>query len=188
MYAPRMAHSMAPVLLVHGGAGDVPEEARAAHAEGCRAAAAAGLAVLLETGSALAAVVRAVEVLEDDPRFNAESVANIPPLFRRSQEVGDDIDPLFFHAQRRNLGERRRLDEADFGQQRLAPAPLFQLHRGAGRDGRAVPGEHFHDDLQVSRVADLHHGGAGGHHACVLLNDLQHAAVDRRLDLDGLGR
>jgi beta-aspartyl-peptidase (threonine type) len=60
-----------PVVLVHGGAGDVPEELRAAHAEGCRAAAAAGLEVLRATGSALAAVVRAVEVLEDDPRFNA---------------------------------------------------------------------------------------------------------------------
>ncbi|MBN8611409.1 MAG: isoaspartyl peptidase/L-asparaginase [Deltaproteobacteria bacterium] len=60
-----------PVVLVHGGAGEVPEGMRAAHAEGCRVAAIAGLARLRETGSALEAVVRAVEILEDDPRYNA---------------------------------------------------------------------------------------------------------------------
>lgn len=63
--------TIVPVVLVHGGAGDVPEASRPAHAEGCRVAAAAGLARLLETGSALEAVMRAVEVLEDDPRYNA---------------------------------------------------------------------------------------------------------------------
>ncbi|UJR81712.1 isoaspartyl peptidase/L-asparaginase family protein [Sandaracinus amylolyticus] len=63
--------AIAPVVVVHGGAGDVPEASRAAHAEGCRVAAAEGLRVLLETGSALEAAVRAVEVLEDDPKYNA---------------------------------------------------------------------------------------------------------------------
>ncbi len=60
-----------PVVLVHGGAGDVPPQARTRHAEGARVAAEAGLARLLETRSALEAVVRAVEVLEDDPLYNA---------------------------------------------------------------------------------------------------------------------
>jgi beta-aspartyl-peptidase (threonine type) len=63
--------SIEPVVLVHGGAGEVPAESRGAQAEGCRRAAEEGLRVLLATGSALEAVVRAVEVLEDDPRFNA---------------------------------------------------------------------------------------------------------------------
>lgn len=63
--------TIVPVVLVHGGAGDVPETSRAAHAEGCRVAAAEGLRALLETGSPLEAVVRAVEVLEDDPKYNA---------------------------------------------------------------------------------------------------------------------
>ncbi len=66
-----MSGAIRQVVLVHGGAGDVPEGARAAHAEGCRLAAVAGEAVLRETGSALEAVVRAVQVLEDDARFNA---------------------------------------------------------------------------------------------------------------------
>jgi len=66
-----MSGPIRQVVLVHGGAGDVPEGARAAHAEGCRLAATAGLAALRETGSALEAVVRAVQVLEDDARYNA---------------------------------------------------------------------------------------------------------------------
>jgi len=58
-------------IAVHGGAGDVAVEKRAAHAEGCAAAARAGADVLRAGGSALDAVQRAVEVLEDDPMFNA---------------------------------------------------------------------------------------------------------------------
>ena len=63
--------SITPVVLVHGGAGDVPEDAREAHAEGCRIAAEEGLRDLLRTGSAIDAVARAVEGHEDEPRFNA---------------------------------------------------------------------------------------------------------------------
>jgi beta-aspartyl-peptidase (threonine type) len=63
--------SIIPVVLVHGGAGHVPESLREAHAEGCRVAAAEGLRVLLESGSAIDAAVRAVEVLEDNPQYNA---------------------------------------------------------------------------------------------------------------------
>ena len=58
-------------VLVHGGAGDVPSERVARHVDGCRAAAEAARA-LLDTGkSALDAAQHAVEVLEDDPVFNA---------------------------------------------------------------------------------------------------------------------
>lgn len=65
------AGALAPVVVVHGGAGDVPRGKRAAHADGCRRAAEAGLAVLTRGGSAVEAAVRAAEVLEEDPRFNA---------------------------------------------------------------------------------------------------------------------
>jgi beta-aspartyl-peptidase (threonine type) len=58
-------------VLVHGGAGDVPEARRASHAEGCARAAEVGAAVLRAGGSALDAVDAAVHALEDDPRFNA---------------------------------------------------------------------------------------------------------------------
>jgi len=49
----------------------VPPERRPAHVQGCRLAAAAGLEVLLSGGSSLDATVRAVEIMESDPKFNA---------------------------------------------------------------------------------------------------------------------
>ena len=58
-------------VLVHGGAGDVPADALSDHIEGCRAAAMAASQMLAARGSALNAAQRAVEVLEDDPQFNA---------------------------------------------------------------------------------------------------------------------
>lgn len=59
------------VVLVHGGAGLVPEASREAHARGCLAAARAGNLVLARGGTALDAACEAVRVLEDDPSFNA---------------------------------------------------------------------------------------------------------------------
>jgi L-asparaginase / beta-aspartyl-peptidase len=63
--------SIVPVVVVHGGAGDVPLASREAHREGCARAAAAGLAVLERGGTSLAAVEAAVRILEDDPLYNA---------------------------------------------------------------------------------------------------------------------
>lgn len=58
-------------ILVHGGAGDVVDARAPAHREGCRLAVEAAVAILRASGSALDAAQKAVEVLEDDPRFNA---------------------------------------------------------------------------------------------------------------------
>jgi beta-aspartyl-peptidase (threonine type) len=60
-------------IVVHGGAGPLPQdEARARRMrEGAAAAVEAGHAVLAAGGSAIAAVETAVVVLEDDPEFNA---------------------------------------------------------------------------------------------------------------------
>jgi len=60
-----------PVVLVHGGAGDVPDARRERHADGCRTAAQAGFAVLAAGGTALDAAIAAARVLEDDPVYNA---------------------------------------------------------------------------------------------------------------------
>lgn len=67
------ANSSAPFwsVLVHGGAGDVPLERRAAHAAGCEAAAKAAGEQLAKGASALNAAICAVQYLEDDPLFNA---------------------------------------------------------------------------------------------------------------------
>jgi beta-aspartyl-peptidase (threonine type) len=58
-------------IVVHGGAGQVPAEDADACLAGCRAALAAGAAILARGGGALEAVQAAVMLLEDDPRFNA---------------------------------------------------------------------------------------------------------------------
>lgn len=67
----RQLHPMKPVVVVHGGAGSIGAASREAHVRGCERAAERGLAVLLAGGSSLDAVQAAVEVLEDDPLFNA---------------------------------------------------------------------------------------------------------------------
>lgn len=59
-------------LAIHGGAGTLPRDAQAAATEaGLRESLAAGERVLVQGGSALAAVVAAVRVLESVPVFNA---------------------------------------------------------------------------------------------------------------------
>jgi beta-aspartyl-peptidase (threonine type) len=61
----------AKAIIVHGGAGRVAAERAGRLRAGVRAAAEAGDAVLGADGSALDAVVAAVQLLEDDPEFNA---------------------------------------------------------------------------------------------------------------------
>ncbi len=58
-------------IIVHGGAGTVEDERRAACIAGCERAAQAGWRVLSQGGSALDAVEAAVRALEDNGEFNA---------------------------------------------------------------------------------------------------------------------
>ena len=60
-----------PVLVVHGGAWDIPDDMVDAHLNGVRNASATGWRVLGRGGSALDAVEEAVVVLEDDETFDA---------------------------------------------------------------------------------------------------------------------
>ena len=73
-----------PVMIVHGGAGDLALDAAASSGtsdgerlEGVRRACAAGWAVLAAGGKALDAVEAAVLVLEEDPLFNAGTGATL---------------------------------------------------------------------------------------------------------------
>ena len=61
----------APVLLVHGGAWNIPQDQLNAHAAGTARAAQAGYALLQQGASALDAVEAAVTILEDDEVFDA---------------------------------------------------------------------------------------------------------------------
>jgi beta-aspartyl-peptidase (threonine type) len=60
-----------PVLVVHGGAWDIPADQLAAHTRGVTRAVGAGYALLRQGASALEAVVAAVTILEDDETFDA---------------------------------------------------------------------------------------------------------------------
>jgi beta-aspartyl-peptidase (threonine type) len=67
-----MAMQESPIaLVVHGGAGNIPDDEVAAYRAGAQAAALAGWAVLRGGGSALDAVEAAIRLMEDDPTFDA---------------------------------------------------------------------------------------------------------------------
>lgn len=58
-------------MLVHGGAGDIPDSRVQLKFVGCKAAAKEGYKVLKNGGSVVDAVEAAVKVMEDDQAFNA---------------------------------------------------------------------------------------------------------------------
>src|SRR2546422_4709897 len=58
-------------IIVHGGAGQIPEESLPSRLEGCKQAALAGWKILESGGSALDAVEAAVIFLEGNPLFYA---------------------------------------------------------------------------------------------------------------------
>jgi beta-aspartyl-peptidase (threonine type) len=62
---------MSPILMVHGGAWNIPDEEVEAHTRGVLRAAKEGYALLAQGCSALDAVEAAVTILEDDETFDA---------------------------------------------------------------------------------------------------------------------
>lgn len=71
MNSPGQGMPTRPVLVVHGGCGDVPPAEEAPRNQACARAADAGFAVLQNGGPAVEAACEAVRVLEDDPILNA---------------------------------------------------------------------------------------------------------------------
>lgn len=62
---------MEPIVLVHGGAGEIPDTRIQPKLIGCKAAAKEGYRVLKNGGSVVDAVEAAVRVMENDEAFNA---------------------------------------------------------------------------------------------------------------------
>lgn len=58
-------------LIVHGGAWDIPDDLLEAHRSGCARGISVGWEILRSGGSAVDAVEKAINVLEDDPVFDA---------------------------------------------------------------------------------------------------------------------
>ena len=79
---------MTLALIVHGGAGLIPDDRRAAASAGCRAAAEAGWRALLAGGSALDAVQAAIMAMEDNPGFNAGTGAVLTVDGRAELDAG----------------------------------------------------------------------------------------------------
>ncbi|XP_074026297.1 isoaspartyl peptidase/L-asparaginase isoform X1 [Leptinotarsa decemlineata] len=65
------AFKMNPIILVHGGAGDIPDEWKAGKISGVKKSVEKGYKILKDGGSALDAVEAAVRVMEDLEEFNA---------------------------------------------------------------------------------------------------------------------
>lgn len=64
-------------MLVHGGAGELRADARSTHEAGCKRAVERASELLARGASAVDAVECAVNVLEDDPHFNAATGASL---------------------------------------------------------------------------------------------------------------
>lgn len=71
MFYSRVYHTMEPIVLVHGGAGEIPDSRIQGKLNGCKAAAKEGYRVLKNGGSVLDAVEAAVKIMEDEEAFNA---------------------------------------------------------------------------------------------------------------------
>src|SRR5688572_23649099 len=82
-------------------------------------------ATTLEQGPSRA--TQRIRLLPDyDPRFDPVVVAQRGPLSNWVCKVSDDVDALFFDAQRRDLGKCRRFNQAYPGGEWLLAAPLLQ--------------------------------------------------------------
>lgn len=79
---------MLPVVVVHGGAGQIPKDRVEQSMSGVCSAVRAGYGVLLGGGSSMDAVVEAVSLMENNPAFNAGNVLAIEGTHRLVHLLG----------------------------------------------------------------------------------------------------
>ena len=158
-------------IVVHGGAGFVAAERLPLHIAGCERAAAVGAAILEAGGRALDAVQRAVEVLEDDPQFNAGTGACL-------NEDGEiELDASIMDGTTLRAGAvcalppfknpiaiaRRLMDEGRHVLLASEGASRFAIARGFVRsDASAMITERARLKLEEARAKDAIEGWAGG--------------------------
>lgn len=136
-------------LIVHGGAWDIPDEMVEAHRNGCATALAAGYCQLESSGGAVAAAVAAVQILEDDPTFDA----GYGSFLNREGEV--ELDAAVMRGSDLRAGAIagvRRIGNPILVAQKLMEAgdPVFLVGEGA---------EEFAEDrgLPLCAPTSLHH-------------------------------
>ena len=106
---------------------------------------------------------RVVARLDRDPRVDAMSVAEVSPRGRRRREVDHDIDPLLLDAQRRDLGERGRLDEPDAAGEHGRAAAVVELDRRTRPDCRRHRRSARRRRPRAARGSPISRIGAPGH-------------------------
>lgn len=158
-------------ILVHGGAGDVGAERLPAHVAGCERAAAAGAEVLAAGGTALDAVQRAVEVLEDDPVFNAGTGACL------NEDGAIELDAALMEGTRLRAGgvcalspfknpiaiARRVLERSQHVLLAGEGAARFALAQGFERaEPESMITDHARTRLAAARARHAVEGSAGG--------------------------
>jgi L-asparaginase / beta-aspartyl-peptidase len=89
---------MKPALIIHGGAWDWPDEQDKPKAESIKQALAIGWEILQEGGTALTAVEKAINWLEDDPLFDAGTGSHL------NAEGIVEMDAIIIDAEKRNFG------------------------------------------------------------------------------------
>ncbi|RXN23416.1 isoaspartyl peptidase L-asparaginase [Labeo rohita] len=130
---------MLPVVAVHGGAGHIPKERAELSTIGVKEAARTGYAILQKGGSAMDAVVEAVALMENNPRFNAG----------KTPEEASDLALTYMKERVDGLGGVVVVDSkgnyaARFSSKQMswAAAQQGELHYGLYR------GEHFVEPVQ----------------------------------------
>jgi L-asparaginase / beta-aspartyl-peptidase len=94
----RSNYFMKPALIVHGGAWDWPDEQDKPKAESIKQALAIGWQILQEGGTALDAVEKAINWLEDDPLFDAGTGSHL------NADGIVEMDAIIIDAKTRNFG------------------------------------------------------------------------------------
>lgn len=87
-----------PSLIIHGGAGPIPQHEHADYNAGSKAAFAAGWEILAAGGTALSAVEAAVRVMEDHPVFDA----GVGSVLTRAGDI--ELDAMIMDGRDLNLG------------------------------------------------------------------------------------
>jgi beta-aspartyl-peptidase (threonine type) len=157
-------------ILVHGGAGRVSAGQREAGEAGCLNAVRCGAELLARGGTALDAVQCAVEVLEDDPRFNAGTGGALTAEARLEFDAaimdGADLRagavcalPAFEHpvaVARAVMAEGRHVMYAGHGARRFAESAGFERADEAGMVTAAA-----REQLERLSAADVAEDRAG---------------------------
>lgn len=89
---------MEPVIVVHGGAGDIPPEEIKKMREGIKRAVREGYEILKKGKNAIDAVVEAVKILEDNPLFNAGLGSSLGIDGNAEMDAAVMLDDLSFGA------------------------------------------------------------------------------------------